>query len=61
MKNQKHEYEEYFIFLDELRESGITNMYGATPYLQEAFELAQDEAQIILVEWMNTFSQRHPR
>ena len=47
--------------MDELRESGITNMYGATPYLQEAFELAQDEAQIILVEWMNTFSQRHPR
>lgn len=35
--------EEYFTYLEELRHSGITNMYGAVPYLQRAFpELAKD-------------------
>jgi len=29
----------HFHFLDQLRESGVTNMYGATPYLIEAFDL----------------------
>ena len=54
------EYEEYFIFLDELRKSGITNMFGATPYLMEAFDhLAYDEARTILKAWMETFSVRH--
>ena len=61
MEHQKDNYEEYFTFLDELRESGITNMFGAGPYLAEAFELALDEAHIILIEWMNTFTERHPR
>ena len=30
-------YVEYFEFLNELRDSGVTNMFGAAPYLQEAF------------------------
>lgn len=43
-------------FLDELRESGVTNMFGARPYLQEAFpELTEQEARIILSEWMMSF------
>ena len=52
--------EDYFIYLDELRESGKTNIYGAAPYLQEAFFLNRKEARDILVEWMETFSERHP-
>ncbi|KKL13319.1 hypothetical protein LCGC14_2526910, partial [marine sediment metagenome] len=31
--------EEYYTYLDELRRSGITNMWGAAPYLQEAFNI----------------------
>jgi len=51
---------EYFLFLDELRESGETNMFGAVPYLQEAYtELTKQEAKAILLEWMRTFSERH--
>jgi len=49
-------------FLDGLRESGVTNMYGAAPYLQEAFpELERAEAQTIVVFWHETFVERHPK
>ena len=35
--------QEYFDFLEKLRDSGVTNMYGATPYLQKQFpELRHD-------------------
>ena len=46
--------EEYFTFLDDLRESGITNMFGATPYLQEEFGLTYNEAKEVLVAWMKS-------
>jgi hypothetical protein len=52
----------YFDFLDELRESGVTNMFGATPYLRKAFvELNEKDARDILTEWMKTFGERHPK
>ena len=41
-----------FQFLNRLRESGETNMYGASPYVQCAFDLTKREASVILVEWM---------
>ena len=53
--------EEYFLFLDELRESGATNMFGGAPYLQAVFpELDQKAAKKILVKWMETFGKRYP-
>lgn len=51
--------EEVFEYLDELRESGITNMFGATPYIMSAFDVLKDEARKLLVEWMETFNERH--
>jgi len=48
----------YFDYLDVLRESGITNMYGARPYLAKAFKLKdQDYATSVLSAWMRTFSR----
>lgn len=44
-----------FEYLDALRVSGITNMFGARPYLEEAFSLDRREAATILTGWMNTF------
>ncbi len=55
------EYEEYFEFLDMLRESGATNMFGAGPYLVDEFDLTRSESHKVLSAWMHTFSQRHPR
>ena len=46
-------------YLDSLRESGITNMFGARPYLMDAFDdLSEDEAKEILQYWMRTFASR---
>jgi hypothetical protein len=53
--------ESMFVFLDDLRESGETNMYGARPYLMEEFaDLDEKQASAILSEWMKTFGARHP-
>lgn len=46
---------EYFSYLNELRESGVTNMYGAAPYLQKEFGLSKHEARDILKQWMESF------
>ena len=57
----KYEFEEYFEYLDQLRESGVTNMFGATPYLIEEFGVDKSTARRILTEWMRSFSERHPQ
>jgi hypothetical protein len=47
--------DEHKQYLDELRESGAINMFGARPYLMEAFGLDKREAGEILKEWMDSF------
>ena len=47
---------EYFNYLNELRDSGVTNMFGATPYLMDEFALSQNEARDILGKWMESFN-----
>lgn len=42
---------DYFSYLDILRETGITNMYGAAPYLENAFNIDKKEAGNVLREW----------
>jgi len=52
------EWQKYYDYLDGLRESGITNMFGARPYLQKAFpELDQKAASAVLSKWMQEFSE----
>ena len=46
-------------FLDRLRETGQVNMFGASPYVQEAFGVDRKEAKQLLLNWMDTFSARH--
>lgn len=48
-------------YLDDLRNSGIVNMYGARPYLAEAFALDTPTAGAVLAHWMDSFAERHPR
>lgn len=46
---------EHKAFLDDLRESGATNMFGAGPYVQRRFGVDKREAQAIVMEWMDSF------
>jgi len=57
MSNVRAEFE----FLNRLRESGETNMYGASPYLACAFDITKREASKILVEWMEWVSAEPSR
>ena len=43
---------EEFTYLNRLRESGETNMFGAAPYLEDEFGLDRREARMVLSEWM---------
>ena len=47
--------EMYFEFLDDLRETGATNMIGAQPYLSEEFGLNRDVARRVLTSWCAHF------
>jgi len=61
--------EEHLEFLDELRDSGETNMWGAGSYLEEEFPELSDNSSFhssqkslqILQYWMKSFSERHPK
>jgi hypothetical protein len=54
--------EEHLRYLDQLRESGVTNMFGAVPFiLLEFSNLNEQQAKQVLIYWMETFGDRHPR
>ena len=58
MKKPKFVTEEQLTYLDDLREGGSINMFGAAPILQEEFDLTKMEAKELLKYWMETFSAR---
>lgn len=47
----------YWIYLENLRKSGVVNMYEAAPYLQKTFDLGDKEAIKILADWMKNYKQ----
>lgn len=47
-----------FDFLDNLREQGSINMFGAAPVLREVFGLTRRESQNVLAEWMSGHTNR---
>jgi len=46
--------EYYFEYLNKLRDSGVTNMFGAVPYLRAEFGLDRNTARQILATWMKS-------
>lgn len=51
--------DEHLEYLDELRERGNVNIFGATPFLIGKFGMNQLTARNYLTYWMKTFSTRH--
>ena len=50
-----------FDYLDNLRESGAVNMFGAAPWVERAFDVDRETALAMLSEWMQTYGERHPK
>ena len=46
-----------FTYLDDLRESGVTNMFGAGSYLEAEYGLNRNEAKDVLMRWMRNFKR----
>ena len=54
----REEWEEYYQVLENIRQSGITNMFGAAPYLKEFCpELSHKESQAVLVNWIRNYDE----
>lgn len=54
-QQQSENMRKYFTFLDALRATGATNMYGAGPYLRAAFpELTKQKSWEVLNAWMES-------
>ena len=53
--------EEVNLFLDGLRASGATNMFGAGQYVVQAFGVDKARARELVAEWMRTYTERHPQ
>jgi len=49
--------DEHLTYLDGLRESGITNMWGAGSYVAYHFSCSDKEASKILAYWMDSYGQ----
>jgi len=49
--------DEHLEYLDGLRDSGVTNMFGAGEYLVAAFNVSKADARTILKYWMATFGK----
>lgn len=48
---------EEFEYLENLRKSGVTNMWGAGSYLQDEFGYSKEDANLILIFWMNNYEE----
>jgi hypothetical protein len=48
--------EEVLNYLNDLRESGITNMFDARPYIIENFIVDEEEAKRLLMLWMKNYN-----
>tara|TARA_R110001632_G_scaffold1417_13_gene6278 strand:- start:153 stop:347 length:195 start_codon:yes stop_codon:yes gene_type:complete len=51
------EWKEHFIFLNILQESGVTNMFGASPYLVEHCDLDGANPREVLINWMDNYQE----
>lgn len=47
---------EEWIYLENLRRSGVTNMFGAGPYLEDEFGISKTKARKILIDWMKNYN-----
>ena len=49
---------EAFEFLNELRDSGVTNMFGATPYIERELGHGRAESMKLLALWMKVYNEQ---
>ena len=56
MRKTTDQEQEVLEFLNMLRDSGATNMFGAVPYIKDEFKLDSKENKRLLMLWMANFN-----
>ena len=51
------EWNDYYNTLEAIRKSGITNMWGAAPYLAKLEDIDEKLATKVLLNWMHNYSE----
>lgn len=55
MSGYNPEWMEYYIYLENLRQSGIVNVFGASPFLARRYGLTEKKADEVLGSWMENY------
>lgn len=54
----REEWEEYYIFLEALRRTGVVNMFGSGPYLEATFpKLSEKDITNIFKSWSVNYNE----
>ena len=55
----REDWEEYYKTLEAIRRTGVVNMWGASPVLQECYptKFTNNEAQEILCNWIHNYNE----
>lgn len=53
----KIEHIAYYKMLEEIRLSGICNMWGAAPVLAKKANISKEDAELILLEWIGNYHE----
>jgi hypothetical protein len=56
MRKTTKQEQEVLEYLNMLRDSGVTNMFGATPYIEAEYGLDKKESRRLLSLWMKNFN-----
>lgn len=52
-----HDWKNYYLLLEGIRQSGICNMWGAHPYLAELAGITQSLAKEVLMSWIMNYDE----
>ena len=47
--------ESMYDYLVDIRDSGVTNMWGAPAYVQAYFKCSNEQAKNVFLDWIETF------
>jgi len=50
--------QEAFDYFYDLRDSGVTNMFGAAEYIKDHFGISETESRDWLIRWMESFKKK---
>jgi len=53
----KDEWSTYYQTLEHIRRSGITNMWGAAPYLADYRNISKTLASEVLISWIDNYDE----